>query len=138
MIGHMQNFLHAYWMINPHSHLSQSHSSFHFRSTCIGLILLLCCCPSHLPISTSEPLPHLHPNSASPPSLPTNASTLLSPLVPVVPSQTNGAHYSRSKNSRLCHLIYFSPPLRLFVPFFLSESPSVVPSFPRLPREGNE
>lgn len=51
--------------------------------------------------------------------------TLLSPLVPVVPSQTNGAHYSHSKNSRRCHLIYSPHPSpSLSLSFF---------SFPKVP-----
>lgn len=89
-------------------------SFFYFHSTCVKLIHVFCCRLSHLSVSPLEILLHLH-------SL--YALTLLSPLVPVVPSQTNGAHYSRSKNSWRCHLIYFPPPLSLSRRF----------SFPKVP-----
>lgn len=74
-----------------------------------------------------NPASHLSPSPAQtfsftcPPSL-----TLLSPLVPVVPSQTNGAHYSRSKNSPAASWFIFFPSVALPFP---SESSCVFPLF---------
>lgn len=116
MLGHMQDFLHAYWMIRPTHTLSNLTLLFTFDQPALSSFSSFAAAPLFSP----SPLQRYSLTCTPPP----NTSTLLSPLVPVVPSQTNGAHYSPSKNSRRCHLIYFPPPL--------SVSLSLLP-FPKVP-----
>lgn len=75
-------------------------------------------------IFSSIPLIHL------PPFL-----TLLSPFVPVVPSQTNGAHYRLAKNSPAAKSIHFFPSFCLFPS---SERSYLFHLFLYIPQEGKE
>lgn len=132
MLGHMQNFLHAYWMIRPTHTWSNLILLFTFAQPALSSFSSFVAAP----LISPSPLQRLSLTCTPTPPPPPNASTLLSPLVPVAPSQTNGAHYSRSKNSRCCHLIYFSPPFRLSLSLLPFRKSLRCSSFSAPPRGG--
>lgn len=108
----------AFLMIRPAlavSPFSVFISLLHLSWTCLHQAhsSLLPCCPSPFPSL------YLQLNPSSPP-----VPLLNSPLLPVVPSQTNGAHYGRTKNSPAAKSIHF-----FFLSVFLSFSLPNAPTF---------